>query len=318
MVVALPVLAEILFWVGALIFCYLCVYIAKALFGLAGGTLGKLPVVGGWIDSGLSHVEQKIVSVMSAAALKSDHEIGAALHTLARLTDWIGREIRAHANLIALLAGLWLQKAETWAVSKAIAELRRLIHAAEHAAASLIHAELRPIHGQLRGIERGLYPRVRAVEHELDRVIEPDIAALRKRTHALEDGALDLFKWIRTHPLSIATAAFAGAVAVALQRLGASWIRCNNVGRVGRALCGVPAGLLEALLGDALLAFAVTDICEFAYGAGLIAKQIRPGLLELVQVQDALIGCHGASGPQDLAVSGTPPPPVPNPLPLAA
>ncbi|HJR01518.1 MAG TPA: hypothetical protein VKA83_07805, partial [Methylomirabilota bacterium] len=66
--------------------------------------------------------------------------------------------------------------------------------------------------------------RVRSREEALSR----DQARLRERTNALEDGALDLWKWIRTHPLSATTGVFAGAVAIALGRLGLGGLRCRN------------------------------------------------------------------------------------------
>ena len=56
MVIALPALAEILFWVGALIFCILCIYIVKALFRAGGSAFGWIPVVGGWIKTELHRI----------------------------------------------------------------------------------------------------------------------------------------------------------------------------------------------------------------------------------------------------------------------
>jgi hypothetical protein len=58
---------------------------------------------------------------------------------------------------------------------------------------------------------------VRTREEGLSR----DLGKLKHRTKALEDGALDTFKWIRAHPLSAATGVFTAAVSMALTRLHA-------------------------------------------------------------------------------------------------
>jgi hypothetical protein len=58
-----------------------------------------------------------------------------------------------------------------------------------------------------------------------------------------------------------------GAVALfvaALSRLGLHWLRCRNVSKVGRAVCGTDTGLLTSLLGDALLIASAVSVVEFA------------------------------------------------------
>lgn len=90
-------------------------------------------------------------------------------------------------------------------------------------------------------------------------VITKDVGALRGRTKALEDGALDTWGWLRSHPLSGVTGAFAGAVAVALARLGFGFLRCRSWQRVGRSLTCSMADDLGALLGIAATAAVISD-----------------------------------------------------------
>src|SRR6202043_2188520 len=94
-----------------------------------------------------------------------------------------------------------------------------------------------------------VYPRLRQAENEITHVLEPDIAALRARTKAIEHGAVKTFDWIRAHPGAVATTAFAGAVALALRKLGGGWIRCKNWRAIGKHVCGLPWSLIESLLG---------------------------------------------------------------------
>jgi hypothetical protein len=91
-------------------------------------------------------------------------------------------------------------------------------------------------------------------------VITKDLGALKDRTKALEDGALDTWRWIRSHPLAGVTGVFAGAVAVALSRLGFGFLRCRSWQRVGRSLTCSQADNLGALLG---LAGTVAVVSEF-------------------------------------------------------
>ena len=91
-------------------------------------------------------------------------------------------------------------------------------------------------------------------------VITKDLGALKDRTKALEEGALDTWRWIRSHPLAGVTGVFAGAVAVALSRLGFGFLRCRSWQRVGRSLTCSQADNLGALLG---LAGTVAVVSEF-------------------------------------------------------
>lgn len=91
------------------------------------------------------------------------------------------------------------------------------------------------------------------------------IAQIKRRLHRLE----------RALP---GTALFAGAVAVALGRLGIAWVRCNNVRRVGRTLCGLNPRTITDLLGFFADVLILTNICRvftvLEQGLGFIQPQI--------------------------------------------
>ncbi len=272
-------IGEILLWGVALGVCLGVVYFAKAFFGLAGGLLGKLPVVGGWIDSGLTSIEHKIVATMSAAAASCDAKIGAAFHTLARVVDWIGHEINAHANLIYTLTSLILGQ-------NAAAGLRAFVNLLTHrlitAEANALHALRRANVADARSAHNHMdvvLPRIQTAERGLIGTIEHDIAGLRARERALEDGAINTWRWIKTHPLSLASSAFAGAVAIALQRIGGSWIRCNNWNRIGKQVCRSPLSDIEGVLGLFATAAVVADFRELVK----LAQQVEHGVAVTLQ-----------------------------------
>lgn len=130
--------------------------------------------------------------------------------------------------------------------------------------------------------------RVRTREGELSR----DLGKLKHRTKVLEDGAVDTFEWIRSHPLSAVTGVFAGAVAVALTRLGYGFLRCKSWRSVGKRLnCGMGSSLLNLLdnglpgLLGALLTVEATahfrDLVKVAQGA---EHGVAEGIKELLNV----------------------------------
>jgi hypothetical protein len=277
-------LGELLVWAVALAVCLAVVYFAKAFFGLAGGLLGKLPVVGGWIDSGLTSIEHKIVSTMSSAAASCDAKVGAAFHQLARVIDWLGHEIAAHANLINTLATILLGQNIAAEIRAAIRAFHAIIHGVESAA----HTALRQIVTLEKTVRRSIAidvsPRVKSLEREVGRVVEHDIAGLRARERALEDGALHTFRWIKAHPGALASTAFAGAVAWAVGRLGMGWARCTNWNRIGRSVCGVPTGEIDALLGLLVGGAALLEFRELVKLAQSVEHGVASGLQDIAKL----------------------------------
>jgi hypothetical protein len=59
-------------------------------------------------------------------------------------------------------------------------------------------------------------------------------------------------------------AAGAALVAFSLARLGLGWLRCGNVKKVGKRLCGMNPDLLDALLIGTTLIVGTISLREFA------------------------------------------------------
>lgn len=82
------------------------------------------------------------------------------------------------------------------------------------------------------------------------------------------------------------TAAGAAAlVMVALKRLGLGWVRCTNVSKAGKRLCGMDLGTLDALLASTLLlsgAISVERLTRDLLGqADTVEAALRKGFVEL-------------------------------------
>ena len=217
---------------GALILCYLVVYFAKAFFGVTGTLLGKLPVVGGWLDAGAHAIEQRITNVFGAAAAKVEVAVGATWHATARLVDWMGREIANHANLLALIATLLNPVQAIGTIQRALHEARHLLGLLAHRLEGIGHDVIIRTRTIEHGIGADVLPRIRSLEREYKQVIGRTIPRLRAGERTAEREITNLWKWTRKHTLVAGTGAFAAAVALAISTLGLDWIRCNTAKNV--------------------------------------------------------------------------------------
>lgn len=304
-------LAEIVFWLGVWIFCLLCLKIAQAFFSFGGGAIGWIPFVGGWAKHRVEDIAHKIASTMAGAMGFADQRVAAAIHDAARLSDWIGREIASHSDQLVALAQLLTGQLPA---SYLLKEIHRLTHLGDQGAQALRgigHDVLPRIRTVERGIGADVMPRLHSLDREIGRVIAHDVPLLRDQVRGLEDGAINTFRWIRSHPLSAATAAFVGAVAYALARLGMGWPRCENWKKIGKHVCGLPLGLIEDLLAVAIDVLLIADVCKMT--------KLMIGVAESRPVQDALRGiilgvdelmlCQGVDLPKPLSgyTAGLPP-----------
>lgn len=76
----------------------------------------------------------------------------------------------------------------------------------------------------------------------------------------------------------------AGAVAAALAALGASWIRCNNWKRLGRAGCQLDSTLITELLGLGLTATVVVEFREIVKLAQSVETVTAQGIHDVLNV----------------------------------
>lgn len=323
-----PLVVPLLMLAGlvvALGMAYLADAIVRALFGTVSGALGWIPYAGKVLSAPVHSIEQKLTSALGRAEAGIDARIGRAFHELAKAVKWAGHELQAQASLLLTIATLLTG---TTTVSGALRLLGALRHelavlrakggqllalahrielALQHAAAGriggVVRVVQRPIAGELRGVERWVFPRVRGLEHELHDVVEPDVAALRARARAIEQQAIRAFELAKGAWRVAAVGAVTAAVAVALQRLGLGWVKCRNVGRVGRSLCGFPSGLLDGLLEGAIDVLVVADLCELVSLMSRAAREFEGPLLTIVGTADALIGCRGATKPAPLRLN---------------
>lgn len=296
-------LDEWIFAIGGLVFCLLGNLLVKSLASQRSGALGFITTILTAVPATILKLTQKVVATFAPATYGPQQRVAAGVNQVATLVEDTAQVIESQAAITAALAGALAGTATSAEIAAATAGLTKRVGNAE-AQARGIGADVQPkIDSAVRGIDATLSPRIASLDKELQRIRSTTIPRVNSRVTSADKAISNLWEWVRHHTVGVATTAFAGAVAIALGRLGGGWIRCNNWNKLGRSICGLPTGLLEDLFAAAITAFAVTDICEFANVAMGTAELIRPALLELVDVEDALVGCHGANGAPPLKPS---------------
>lgn len=215
-------------------------------------TVGHIPFAGGAIEGLAKRGAQKLTNALGKAEQGLDHYIGWCFHNMAHLARMLVREVEGLAHDLwligAVIPGLVTRLGLHYLVRGIRNEIKAWLHLLRRIE-RLAHARLHTVE---RTIVHGVYPRIRAGEAALDRVIEWDIPRLRARERALARRVGRLGTRVRALEKPIATAAFAAAVATVLRRFGADWIRCSGLKKRGPMLCRFPLNLLEGLAGLAL------------------------------------------------------------------
>jgi len=230
------------------------------------------------------------------------HRIGEAFGDAERLaTTWISAIFQYFDLVItnALEWPLWLWKVQRWLLFH---ELPNLLKQVPHAVTSTVTKVVR----RVRVIERTVvkFPRLSReaakalVSAAVAIYVHPflaDLQWLRRHFHALTavlPRALpiphaptfpNIWKRLRALEKKLAVPVGIAAVAAALARLGIGWVRCNNVRRVGKSVCGFDTNLLDSLLLDGLAIFGAVSVVEFANGLraiedeaiGIMGKLVR-------------------------------------------
>jgi hypothetical protein len=248
----------------------------------------------GFVAAGLQAADYAVQQALSVSArateraavylfhksIASFESVGRELYRLAEDTGYAFLHFTHHTIPRLLRAGLHR-------VEHDVALNLRFLHKIEHAL-------VRPLMGRVHRLEATLEHDFGIARRGID-VTKRDLTRAEKATERLAG---------RVHALEkrLGVGVFAGAVAVALGTLGLGFLRCPSFLRMGRRLgCGSFA-FLEELLFSAGAVFALSDLCRFTGLVTVSAVAIRPALLDFVDVEEALIHCHGATQPDALSI----------------
>lgn len=279
MVVA-PVLIDlsiIVTFLVALALCLLSKQIVEALFKVADSALGWIPWLGSKVQGDLHRIEQRLTNYLGSAADTLSARIGAAWHGLARIVEDAGNSLVGAWEMIYALTHL-VGALASW---KGVTALYNSLVGRDRATISQVREHAKALNANAKAIRQAKTQAdtatARAQAIPADVVLPRDIAGLRGRVRAAEDEIASLWERVKGLGVGAVGGAALGALAFALSKLGVSWARCNNVGRVGKNLCGMDQSLLEALLADSLLVLGTLSLAEFAREmVGVTDTAVRP------------------------------------------
>jgi hypothetical protein len=213
------------------------------------------------------------------------HNVGAIFADLERLAVTWFSGIYQYFDLVitnALEWPLYLWRFQRWLLFH---ELPKLAHAVPKLATQVVHSvTTRVIHVERTIVKLPKLTKAQAkalVSAAVATYIHPFLADLRwLRSHFRALTAVlprvlpiphvptfpNIWKRIRALEKKLAVPVGIAAVVAAIGRLGLGWVRCNNVRKAGRSVCGIDSSLLDSLLLDTLAVFSIVSVVEFAHG----------------------------------------------------
>lgn len=273
------------------------------------GVLGGARIFGPVVDF-LNSVNAAVEHALGAAALKSEAGAVWLFSTAAHQLVWMAHELRSLAvaveHRLAHVGGVAIT--DVTKVAKGLS--RATVHTLLHPFAVVLH--------QLAVAEHALARRVARLEAALPRVLPHTLPGILPRVGRLEREWDAIRGRVTRLERLLAGAGIVALIGATIYKLLPGFIRCPAFSRWGRMLgCGGFA-LFADLLEATFVGFAVADLCDFAAALGWTAHELRPLLVELVVVEEALVGCHGATAAPDLPLPALQLPPVTLGLQLAA
>lgn len=285
------------------------------------------------LDHGIQVALSKGVSTMDHAMGLFFHWAGLMLAWMANFAMRSAQDTLALANWVthihlpkyakwAIRAAFplaWLTKLIAQEITKALPKVGHIAKAAATSTVTVVEKIPRAIDRRLTKAEKRLAALAAALValggaiHLPHHVTTPgDVwRGLTKRLARLERRMTRLEKLL-------GVAAMAAAMANVLGLPNWRCLTRGNIGRGARAFCGLDKWIVDLLLLGSVEAFIVTDLCKFTDLLIAEAEQVVPVLMTLVDVEDALIGCHGTVKPLTFNLPPASLPPLQGVSPLAA
>ena len=243
-------------------------YLAMGMLKAWDETLGTfLRHLAGWINvtvltrhpfAGVSRLilaaDAQVRNAFSSLALKGESASAWAFTQAGHMFWWTTHEI-------AQLAEDTLHALERTAVQTIPGAVRKS-EAATLARLRGIDQTIGRIEAQARAQLKRLQVGIDRLGRDITTVIPKSISAVRSRVDALERYEKTAKRDVAGIKAKFATAAFTALVSGALLRMGLKWIRCENVGKVGKGLCKSSSHWLDELLGLATDFLFLANVCQ--------------------------------------------------------
>jgi hypothetical protein len=276
-------LADLLPLLAAAIVCAVCwmTLIAYrntlgALLTVLANAVPNITILGhnlfGWLSGGLNAINSQINQWLSDAvsgtqlAFEKVLNITATLlhdtfRNLAELAEGVERDFRHTWNHFVPAS----IRAQLGPVHSAIAflqgELAKLLKEGVKASNTITHVVTHDIPKVTTNV-------IRVTKVEVEKVTKTVVRSATvtlPRVGALERDVAGLEKWIKRHTKDLTIAGLASLlIGGVLAKIGMTWLRCSNVQRFGRHVCGIAPKVLEDLLLGLTAIFGTLSLVELA------------------------------------------------------
>lgn len=307
--------AAVLFAVSAVAFLsffilYMLRFGARAVItGLLGGLASLLPTIFGLrhvVESGVDSVAKAVDDVLGEWASKAQGVGVATFNDAWKLTKWVGKAMadlaaetaRAFHLVVTSTIPSAVRSASGFLQSQLAAALLRLHHLEQTVVAGL-RADIASIEASVKRDARTAETAIHAAEHAIT-VTVPD---------AIGSAVADVRGWtskqirrlsrrLTAVEKAVGLTALSGVVVAVIARQ-IPWVRCQNVGKVGKALCGTSTSSLDRMLEDALLGatliVATIDLVE-------LSREMQAVVADTATVTRVLLGVAPASDLEHLSL----------------
>lgn len=252
--------------------------IVRAFFGTVTGPVGWIPFAGKVITAPLVAIEHKLTSFLGGLEAHFEHQMATRWHAFASVVEQLAIDARAAAvfdwQIARKLATLW--------GNAVVAHISGAVHHAIRVVRSEVHTITRTVVRveKIAGAkaDRYIVHKVGVLAGELEHVIEWTIPGLRARERALGGSLGRLWHRVRARETRIGATAAAALVAAALARLGMGALRCKNVNRVAKNICGMNPAALDALLAGTIVLASPISVVELTKAAQAFTAEAEDGL----------------------------------------
>jgi hypothetical protein len=259
-------------WVST--FGHLLLELAKP-FDHAGFTINlgfrKIKLGLQWVATILRGLNAAALHLLGAGIDATDYAAKRLWHWTAYMLESVGRVVGDLAEQVEQeLSYLWRQSIPRYvhaALHPLASKVEWLIHYVEHTVAhptTIVRPVTRVLDPRIASLEREVKRLAATVEADGAAVLAPPIAVPFPHVGDVLHGIDALRARLGKLTRQLAPAAVAALVVAALGSLRLGWLKCGNVARFGRHVCGMDGDLLDTLLADTVLVFGTVSLVEFA------------------------------------------------------
>lgn len=271
MIAAVPVvLPEVGLFAAGLLFCLTAIFLIFLRFAaitLVGSlvrwmakAISVIPYVGSWTQSVVDDAVNTVDQALGRAIAASEKLAVQTIHDAWKLTRWLGSTIANLSTETLHAFQVLVTHTIPAAVENAVGHLRGRVERIEasidhldRTAIAEVRTDIASVRHEATAAEHRIGRDIATVEHSIATTIP---AAIGHDLGELRGWTAKQIRRLTRRLSSVEEALTLGAISGVIIGVIAKelpWIRCRNVGRAGKALCGLPITQVEKLLAELTL-----------------------------------------------------------------